>query len=364
MYRKLRRLHYFYQLAAAVSVIVCFTTLWFLLRLVSASVDRNYQTRKDVPTEEFEQTEGEGDLIRCDRYRRALDGVCVHFEEDINPRLVGIMIENHVDARPLSGISRAQVVYEAAVEGNITRFLVIFPAHVDSTKVGPVRSARPYYLDWISEYGGAMFMHVGGSPAALARISAEPDIFSINEFNREWYFWRSTDRIRPHNTYTSRNLWQEAWERYGDEQEPFESWSFEEDEVCEEDCVTEITPTFYHRAYEPTWRFNSSTEKYDRYEYGELVIDPETEEPISVDTIIIQRVETAVIDAVGRQRIETIGSGETIVFRDGKMIIGEWRKEKPTSRTVWLDSDGDAIPLAPGKIWVTVLDVNASLTIE
>jgi len=135
-----------------------------------------------------EQTDEEED---CD-YKRLIDGICVEYEKDVDPKLVAVMVENHVDARPQSGLSKARIVYEAPVEANYSRFMLIYPLGDDIDKIGPVRSARPYYLDWLAEYDNIMYMHVGGSPDALDIIS-ERGLFDLNEFYRGWYYWRSKD---------------------------------------------------------------------------------------------------------------------------------------------------------------------------
>src|SRR3989338_407175 len=95
--------------------------------------------------------EGERREAACS-YRRLLDGACVESRSEAKPALVAVMIDNHMDARPQSGLAEARVVYEAPVEGNFTRFLAIFAATDDVEKAGPVRSARPYFLDWVEEY--------------------------------------------------------------------------------------------------------------------------------------------------------------------------------------------------------------------
>ncbi|MFZ2979004.1 MAG: DUF3048 domain-containing protein, partial [Candidatus Magasanikiibacteriota bacterium] len=160
-------------------------------------------------------------------YRRILDGVCVAMQTDINPKLVAVMIENHSEARPQSGLVDASIVYEAPVEANYTRFLAIYPADTTVNKIGPVRSARPYYLDWLGEYGTPMYMHVGGSPNALEIIKTR-NIFDLNEFYRGWYYWRSEDRSAPHNTYTSSELWNKALATYSDSytDSEYEGWQF------------------------------------------------------------------------------------------------------------------------------------------
>jgi len=295
-------------------------------------------------------------------YMRHLDGVCVDSMTAQDPVLIGIMIENHYDARPLSGLSRASVVYEAPVEANFNRFFALFPVDTDIQKVGPVRSARPYYLDWLSEYPGTMYMHVGGSPDALDKI-AQYGLFDMNEFYHGWYYWRDTARYAPHNAYTSQKLWSAALKDYGGTGDPvdtnvFRAWKFRSWDACEEQCVYEITTTFAGKTYEATWQLNTSTEQYERYEFDEPVIDAETKEHIIADTLIVQYVDTTVLDGVGRLGMDTIGSGEAIVFRNGFKVEGQWRKVSRTERTKFYDFDeeGHQIELNAGKIWIVVMN--------
>ncbi len=299
-------------------------------------------------------------------YHRLLDGVCVDDEESTNPPLVGIMIENHYDARPLSGLGLASIVYEAPVEGNFNRFFAVYPADSPVTKAGPVRSARPYYLDWVSEYPGMMYMHVGGSPDALNKIKTY-DLFDINEMYRGWYFWRSSDRYMPHNTYTSRELWKKAFDDYagdllegtGRDLSLQDGWKFSNMDACAENCVEEITTTYSGQTYEASWKYNTSTQKYERYEFDEPVVGTQTGDQLVADTLIIQYVDTEVLDGVGRLGMDTIGSGDAIIFRNGFKIEGEWRKDSREARTKFYDFDGvdgNEIPMKPGKIWIAVMN--------
>lgn len=297
-------------------------------------------------------------------YTRILDGVCVDLESETNPRLVGVMVENHVDARPQSGISEASVVYEAPVEGNYSRFLLIFPENDDVTKVGPVRSARPYYLDWLLEYPQIMYMHVGGSPEALELIP-KYGIFDLNEFYRGWYYWRSTDRYAPHNVYTSSKLWTKAWEEYGsdriqDTDDVIQdtnniTWKFENGEACIENCVDEITVTLLAPAHEAVWKYSTSTDRYQRFQLGKPHTD-QNGSGIFADTIVVQHVQTKVLDTYGRLAMETIGSGEARVYVHGREIIGTWKKETRTGRTRFYDESGDEIAFKAGKIWIEVVN--------
>ncbi len=300
-------------------------------------------------------------------FKRMLDGICVETEEEINPNLIAIMIENHTDARPQSGLVDASIVYEAPVEANYTRFLAIYPADLEVDKAGPVRSARPYYLDWVYEYGDPMYMHVGGSNEALALIK-QYDIFDINEMTKGWYFWRSEDRYAPHNTYTSFELWNKVLEKYSDERveniDELEWWQFTTSSpdhfitlspTNTDKYASEITVSFLPPVYEAIWKFNSSTGKYDRYQMEGVHRDQDGRK-IKADTIVVQHVESEVIDNIGRIAIDTIGEGEAEVFYDGLVFAGTWKKEDRKSRTKFYNESGEEIKLKPGKIWIEVVN--------
>lgn len=298
-------------------------------------------------------------------YKRKLDGVCVESEKDVDPKIVTVMVENNLEAWPLSGVHKANVVYEAPVEGNIPRFMLVYTLDNEVNQVGPVRSARPYYLDWASEYGNAMYMHVGGSPDALDLIE-KYEIFDINEMNRGWYFWRSEDRTAPHNTYTSSKLWNSASEKYNEyyTQEDYDGWVFEKNNGCVDNCVSKIEVPFSAAgAYKAVWEFNTTTQKYIRFQNTKQNFDLDGGE-VEADTIIVQKVKVKVLDEIGRKEIETLGTGDVIVFRNGKMIKGKWLKESRKDRTKFYDEEGKIISLQAGKIWIEALPEDRKLKWE
>lgn len=309
---------------------------------------------------------GQSDTNPACPFRRALDGVCVDTEEKRLPKLVAVTVENHIESRPQDGLAGASVVYEVPVEGNITRFLAIYPEHADLEKVGPVRSARPYCLDWLEEYGDIMYMHVGGSPDALAMI-VERNMFDITEIYRGWYFWRSADRYAPHNVYTSSDLWRLAFERETHEPthvQPMTSWQFEPRDACTDTCASSTIRVVYSApVYAATWEYSSSTNRYARFQMGRPHADQNGEE-INADTVIVQHVRAQVLDNVGRLGIDTVGEGEAAVFRAGEMIEGTWKKNSIDERTEWFDVSGQPIKLQPGKIWVEVVSQNGRVEIS
>lgn len=333
----------FLHIASGIFVIAGVTLLgWFFVhanRMISPAT-----FEEDVPDEV---------QVLCSP--RLLDGVCVAPEET-KPALYAVMIENHLDARPQSGLARAAVVYEAPVEANYSRFMALIPHGSDISKIGPVRSARPYFLDWVSEYGKPMYIHVGGSPDALAKLKSS-NYFDFNEFYRGNYFWRSRDRYAPHNVYTSSELLNQGSEEYGNASStiPDTTWNYAKVEPCTSACVTTITASFLPPVYEAVWTYSTSTEMYSRYQLGKPHVDQDGTQ-ISADTIVVQRVVSRVLDSELRIEMETIGEGEAIVFTKGTKVEGKWIKSSREGKTRFYDNRGNEIPFTPGKIWIEVIN--------
>lgn len=284
-------------------------------------------------------------------FRSTLTGVCVETALAQMPVLAAVMIENHPESRPQAGLAEADVVYEAMVEGNYTRFLALYPHDARVVKVGPVRSARPYYLDWLGEYGNSLYLHVGGSPDALKLISARK-MWDANEMHGGNYFWRANNRFAPHNTYTNTELWNK---KIGDDtKNEFVGWAFTTSSVpCLSQCVDFIEIPYLRPSFVTGWKFNSSTHNYERWQDG----TPHHTETgnIYADTVVLMQVPVKVLDEVGRLEMKTIGTGPAMVIVNGKKIVGVWQKKSVGERTVFKDERGEEIGLKPGKIWIQVV---------
>lgn len=316
----------------------------------------------DVVSSEMGTNDEEVQKDGCE-WRHRLNGTCLD-TPSYDDEVVVVTVENHPDARPQSGMADADVVYEFPVEANYTRFLLVFPATAEVEKIGPVRSVRPYFIDVVQEYGQPLYMHVGGSPDGLSLIHSL-DIRSVNEFYHGWLYWRSTDRFAPHNVYTSSDLWKKGMTENPietDEADSYESWLFAEEEACTEDCIDEIEVSFLSPSFDVIWLYRTSTMDYIRYQ-GTQIHSDQKGIPLLADTLVIMETESEVLDDVGRLAIDMIGSGRATIFRDGKMIEGEWKKEARESRTRFYQN-GHEIALKPGKIWIEVLNQRASWSHE
>src|SRR3989338_3676998 len=140
----------------------------------------------------------------ADEFHRLLDGQLVSVEKSaLKP--IAVILENHLDSRPVAGLENASVIYETLVEGEITRFLAIFDGDLKAKKIGPVRSVRPFFVDLVEEWQAVLF-HAGGSIDGLNQLKKSL-LTSVNEISADGiYFWRDTNRYQPHNLFTSANL--------------------------------------------------------------------------------------------------------------------------------------------------------------
>ncbi|KKW36458.1 MAG: hypothetical protein UY82_C0024G0007 [Candidatus Uhrbacteria bacterium GW2011_GWC2_53_7] len=227
------------------------------------------------------------------------------------PRVYGVMVENHLDSRPQSGLDQALLVMEAPVEARLPRLLAFFSEEQGVEKIGPVRSARPYYLDWNAELD-AVYAHVGGSPAALALLQAD-DTIDIDEFANEWFFWRADEmRSAPHNVYTSLDLLGDALERFesrfGAEDNAWDSWTFKEDAEARAlggtvvASVPSVTIDFADEPYVIEWRYRAGENVYRRFQGGELH-EMEDGALIDANNIVVMETDVEILDSIGRRRV-------------------------------------------------------------
>lgn len=280
-------------------------------------------------------------------------------------RPFAVVIENSPDARPQSGYNKADVVYETLAEGGITRTLAIFQSQ-EANEIGPVRSARPYFIDWLSEYN-AVFVHVGGSIDALDYISSAK-IADLNQFNFGSYFWRSTARVAPHNVYTTTEKLLAAAKSAGYETtvKDLKWYQFKTDaEEVNRPESQKITVPFSSPLFTASYTYNKSTNDYTRFIAGVVAKDKVTGAEIKAKNIIVQ-LETVGYGTTraGEQKVNigTIGKGSGLLFQDGKATKITWEKSGRTALTKIKDESGNEIKLNPGQTWIEVPPVGANVT--
>jgi len=293
--------------------------------------------------------------------RHPLTGFPIYEQMEL-PQVFGVMIDNHVDTWPQAGIDKAFLVIEAPVEAGISRFLAFYSNDQDVDKIGPVRSARPYFLDWNNELDG-LYVHVGGSDSALDQISSG-GTFDLNQYWLDSYFWRALNRYAPHNVYTSAKL----LKRYVGTKEQagvapkrlYDTWKFKDTDLSGEPEVKNISVTFDVPSYVTQWNFDLESYRYLRSQSGSVhLVEGGTQ--ISSDNIVVIVTDVEILDSIGRRSIRTIGEGKAFLFRDGKQFEGIWKKESESNRLRFYDSNGNEFELNAGVTWIEVISDESEL---
>ncbi len=296
---------------------------------------------------------------------RILDGVEVTAAET-NPALAAVMIENMSASRPPSGIDRAKVVYEALAEGGITRFLAMFATTDMPKEIGPVRSARPYFVDWASEYNAPLYIHAGGSPQALDLLrQSKTTVVDFNQFTKSPYFWRDRKRYAPHNLYTSGQSINQALTQVAkNTKSTFTGWAYaDESEFADRPAtVKDIVINFSSLSYRVTYTYNREDNVYARKNGNEAHVTRDGV-ALSAKNVIVQYVPTTLYpNEKQRLKMATVGQGKALIFHDGVTIVGTWKKEATTNRTQFYDADGAVVTLTRGTTWVEVVPTDRSVT--
>ncbi|MFH1427121.1 MAG: DUF3048 domain-containing protein [Patescibacteria group bacterium] len=328
------------------SVLLFFTCLIFSIFYLV-----NFYNKLEVNNQKINQVENK----KCENCtRRLIDGVYVS-EGQENNIVYAVVIDNQPDARPVFGLGEANLVYEAEAEGRITRYLAFFSNDLDLKKVGPVRSVRPYFVDWAKEFN-AILVHCGGSPEALAKIKKEK-VLSINEFFNGEYYWRASNMSAPHNIYTSTEKLTSYFNKNNLVANQIMSWQYKDED---KEIATTSSPIikidFKDMDFVVQWKYDIINNEYLRY-LSEKIDKDGNDKEIRAKNIIIQFMETEVIDEELRLKIKTHGQGKALICLDGECREGVWKKISGTSRTRYY-VNGEEVIFNAGLTWVEVVREN------
>lgn len=282
-------------------------------------------------------------------------------EGRLNVRPIAVMIENHPDSRPQSGLNEADIVYETFAEGGITRFLAIYQSQKPK-EIGPVRSARPYYVEWADSYN-ALYAHIGGSVEGLNLINTL-GVSDLNQFSLGSYFWRDNSRWAPHNVYTTVDKLMSAADSKGYEttDNNILGYQFKDDIEEELRSVAQKFTVNFNYSYGPTYTYNVNCNCYYRSLVGVKQIDKNTKERIQAKNVVI------VFSSMGSQRvrnstyttIKTTGTGKAYIYLDGKKITGIWKRVngKPIR---FYDANVKEIKLNRGTTWIDIVPTGTTI---
>lgn len=296
---------------------------------------------------------------------RRLDGVLVP-PSKANLRLVAVMVDNHTAARPQASLDKASVVYEALAEGGIPRFMAVY-ARYDLALVGPIRSARPYFVRYAAEYPAAL-AHVGGSPDAQNLIK-QLKVRNIEgqKGTTARFFFRYGFGV--HSTFTNgANLTDAMRNKKGPKAIlNYEPWQFQNDPALKD------RPTKRQRVavdlgagrnYRIEYEYSRRRNAYLRSTGGRPHFDRVSRTRLTAKNVILLIVpKERVLDRQGRIELKTVGRGKAVLLQNGRARTITWSKASDTARTTFAYGNGSAVKLVRGSTWITIVPKGKSYRI-
>lgn len=337
---------------------VTYLLLILLLLLAACSKDKGEvgeHEKKDVDKDNKDEATLDGDNTY------PLTGL--HTDDAVDNQIISVMVNNHTVARPQSGLTEADIVFEILAEGDITRFLALYQSELPEV-VGPVRSAREYYIDIANNYDALYVYH--GAAKFIDEMIVDKGVPFLNGAtydNDGNLFKRESFRQAPHNSYLQVDAVYEAAEDKGYETTvEYEALPFlnpDEVEAIEGDGAEHVEIVYSDDPIEIVeFDYDIETEKYVRSNDREQTVDLNTEEPIAVDNVFIVETFHEVIDDEGRRMVDLESGGNAYLIQKGKAQLVEWATDN--GRIVPM-KDGEQIGFVPGKTWINVVPTSPNM---
>jgi hypothetical protein len=326
-------------------------------------------------------------------------------------RPITAMIENNIDARPESGLSKADVIYEAVAEGGITRFNAVFycGAAAEDVKAAPIRSARVYFINEAAGYGtDPIFLHQGeannicntcpGGAKPKSEIDPTVDAGALldkmgwsggttgNNFDggfdigypivvRDQYRLSSTASAWEHSVVADLDeVYKEAAKRgwnYKDASgvpwtQGFTKWTFQDGKANSSPTATDVKFSFWSNQpdYDVEWKYDVTSNSYLRFNGGKAHVDWEFDKPqLAAKNVVIKfATQKGPLDSEKHMSYAVTGTGKSIVFQNGIAVVGTWSKATALDRDVFYDTNGKEIQMVRGQTWIEIVPAGNSIS--
>lgn len=283
-------------------------------------------------------------------------------------RPIAVMIDNHNQAWPQVGLQKAYMVYEAIAEGGETRLMALFKG-VDVEQIGPVRSARHYFLDYAME-NDAIYVHFGWSPQAKSNIK-KYSINNINGIEEDGVtFWRTKQKSAPHNALTSTEkiLKSAQNKKYRTTSTEKSVLNYVTDEVNLEDGQSAVSITIPHSNLQTVkYEYDETNKVYKRFARNKAQTDWTSGESLTTKNIIVTMCDNFDLndgENKGRQTLKNIGTFDGYYLTNGKAIKIKCIKNARDEKTVYKDLQGNEIKVNDGNTWVNICPTDAKIVIQ
>ncbi len=272
-------------------------------------------------------------------------------EKEVTNRPFAVMINNLAPARPQSGMTQADVVWELLAEGGITRFVAVFQSKEFVEPIGPIRSIRPYYIQ-VGEFYGGVLVHAGASNDGFAILQKQKKEHQDEITNAGAYFYRDKSRKAPHNVYSTLEKLREGAEKrkYGTTANvPVFTFNDTPPALATATSAANIDIKFMLSSYKVSYAYDSTKGLYYRSINNEPHIDKNNNEQLSASNLVVLSAKHDIKDSVGRLVVDLNKGGEAILFQQGKAIVCQW--ERKEGDVIRLMKDGQELPFLPGTTY-------------
>jgi hypothetical protein len=275
------------------------------------------------------------------------------------------MIDNLPESRPQSGLDRADVVYEAPAEGGIPRLLAVFLTNAEAERIGPVRSARHYFVQLAAEYAVPL-VHIGSSPQGLAALE-QLRLERLDEARGDSGFLRDPNRRPPHDAFvTSRSVRAELERRQLALRPTSGGLAFGPFRAGGEPANRLRLAYPGHAGYVVQYDYDAGSGLYQRSVDGQPHADAASGRRYTARAVIVQMVQVQPIpnDEAGRVEVELVGSGKGLLLAEGTRVGLQWSKAGPAEPTRYARDDGAPFALPDGQLWIQLfpLDVQPEVS--
>lgn len=372
--RKVKKVHYgrifFILFLMIAGVYICITQFDYNTKDVFKDkevVDNEQKENENIidkennENEEQQLQDTEGLIVN------PLTGLYVE-EDKAKNRPVAIMINNHKKAIPQSGISKADIIYEVPAEAELVRLMGVFSDLSELNKIGPVRSARHYFIDNALD-NDAIYIHFGQSTYAIDTLK-KLKIENLNAMagcnnapGKYLDHYRDSERKKTrgleHSAYTTNDKIEKSWDksRFRKERKSdfIQLLNFSDEELIFDGSKAEVVTIPYSWYQKSVFKYDIENKVYNRFQFDKPHIDAENNEQLKVKNIIIQYTDIHTIpkDPYLCREVKTIGSGKAIYVTNGTMKEIKWEKKDHFTPTKYMNLDGSELKVNKGKTWIS-----------
>lgn len=280
--------------------------------------------------------------------------------ENANRRPIAVMLATDKETRPLSGISQADIVIEMPViTGSITRMVAVFGCETPED-IGSVRSARHDFIPLVMGLD-AIYAHWGGSHFALEKLDngiMDNLDAMVNPYDS---FYRKSGIPMPHDGFTSMERLLNAAKKlkYSLENKfvGYPHLKKIDSKLASPNTGGRLS-IGYGGEVKVSYSYNKEENMYRRYRNNIKETDKNNGNQAMVSVVITMRAESYMIEPPNYNEVKVEGEGEVKIYQNGEEIKGYWKKTGTysDSKLTFLDGNGKEIELAPGKIWLEIVE--------